>query len=207
MAIPKLAKGGVNLLRGGSEVAETTSAVSRVESQLAKYGDDIAELQSIVGDADTAGMIRNLRESGTPVGMSSKGSRSPIFADNDLLIAAEKGNANALAEIRSGDTYITSNQLNEFLNVNTASQRRSLKAFLKNENIEVFNGKQAQSIASSSDFQNVFKTVAKDQGRGDAALSAFAKATGYEAVTMERRLSNYLIYSRPKLGVPIRRLK
>ena len=44
--------------------------------------------------------------------------RAPIFADNNVLVSAFRGNANALAEIRAGTTYVTPNQFREFLNVN-----------------------------------------------------------------------------------------
>jgi hypothetical protein len=52
----------------------------------------------------------------------------------------------------------------------------------------------------------VFQAVKAEQGRGDAALAAFSKATGHEAVTMERRLYNFLTMTRKELGIQIRRL-
>jgi RHS repeat-associated protein len=134
--------------------------------------------------------------------------RNPIFADNNLMIAAaEKGHAGALAEIRGGKTYITPNQYNEFLNVSSSTQRNARAAFLQNEGIDVFGGKQAGNIAGTAEFQQIFQKVEPIQGRGDAALGAFAKATGYEAVTMEKRLYNLFTHTWPKLEVPIRRVK
>ena len=132
--------------------------------------------------------------------------REPIFADNDFMIAAaEKGNAGALAEIRAGTTYATPTQYREFLNVNSTAQRNARATFFKNEGIQIFGGEKAGNIAHTPEFQRIFKLIEPIQGRGDAALGAFAKATGYEAVTMERRLSNLFNASYPKLGVPIRR--
>jgi hypothetical protein len=146
------------------------------------------------------------------VSVSSEGvaeaTRNPIFADNNLLVAAaEKGHAGALTEIRAGKTYITPNQYNEFLNVSSSAQRNARIAFLKNEGIKVFSGEQAGNIAATKGFQQIFQKVVPIQGRGDAALSAFAEATGYEAVTMEKRLFNLFDKTWPQLGVPIRRVQ
>jgi hypothetical protein len=43
-------------------------------------------------------------------------------------------------------------------------------------------------------------------GRADAALGAFVRATGYEAVTMERRIANFFNLREPTLGVSMRRI-
>jgi uncharacterized protein RhaS with RHS repeats len=43
--------------------------------------------------------------------------RCPIFADTNFLDAAVKGDSGALDIIREGKTYLTPNQLHEFLNV------------------------------------------------------------------------------------------
>ncbi|KHL91173.1 hypothetical protein QW71_36200 [Paenibacillus sp. IHB B 3415] len=132
-------------------------------------------------------------------------SRNPIFADNNFLIAAaEKSDTIALNIIRQGKTYITPNQYNEFLNVSTTAQRTSRKAFLQQEGVGVFGGSQAKAISETSAFQQVFRSVKTSHGRGDAALGAFAKATGYEAFTYERRLYNHYKHTLPNLGVPIR---
>jgi RHS repeat-associated protein len=130
-------------------------------------------------------------------------SRAPIFADANVLVNAFKGNANALAEIRAGTTYVTPNQFREFLNVNEVAARR---AFLETEGVQLFAGSQAGQIASTATFQQTFGAIVGAQGRGDAALAAFAKSTGYEAVTMERRLFNYIKYTVKDPSIPIRRI-
>jgi hypothetical protein len=133
---------------------------------------------------------------------------SPIFADTGILVfAAERGHAQALAEIRAGMTYVTSNQFREFLDVRSQAQRAARKAFLNGEGIREFRGFPAWLLSQSLSFQNTFRRVAPQQGRGDAALAAFARETGYEAVTMDRRLYNYLTRSMPQLGVPVRRIQ
>jgi hypothetical protein len=52
--------------------------------------------------------------------------------------------------------------------------------------------------------RKVFQAVVVDHGRADAALAAFAKATGFEAVTLEQRLTNFLTHTHQRLGVPLR---
>ena len=42
---------------------------------------------------------------------------------------------------------------------------------------------------------------------GDAMLAGYAKATGLEAVTIVRRLFNFLTETLAKLAVPIRRVQ
>lgn len=139
----------------------------------------------------------------------SAAARAPIFADTNLLVAAaERGHAKALAEIRAGLSYITPNQLREFLNVATPAQAAARRAFLAREGIQLFGGPQAGQLAKTAKFQQVFQAVLRaGQGRGDASLAAFAKVTGFEAVTMERRLTNLLNNTLGQLGVTIRRVQ
>jgi hypothetical protein len=93
------------------------------------------------------------------------------------------------------------------MNVSTRRQRRARRAFLASEGIGHFGGPIAGQIARSVPFQDVFTTVNATHGRSDAALAAFAKATGLEAVTSERRLFNFLTQTLRQLGVPIRRVR
>jgi hypothetical protein len=133
--------------------------------------------------------------------------RRPIFADNDLLVAAvSQGHPGALGEIRTGRTFITPNQFREFMDVSTSAQRSVRRMFLHTEGIRLFSGPRAGTIARSPIFQQVFQAVVKPHGRGDAALVAFAKTTGYTAVTMDRRLYRFLTHTVPQLQVPIRRV-
>ena len=111
---------------------------------------------------------------------------------------------NALSEIRAGTTFVTPNQYREFLNVREVSARRR---FFDQEGIQLFAGSNAKSISESSTFQHTFGIVAAQQGRGDAALAAFADATRFEAVTMERRLFNFVTQTMRNSTVPIRRIK
>lgn len=136
------------------------------------------------------------------------GSRPPIFADTNLLVAASEGSSGAaLGEIRAGLTYITQDVQQEFLNVATAAQQASRQQFLVSEGIQMFDGVQAASISQSPGFANVFQAVlGAGHSTADASLAGYAWGTGYEAVTTERRLYNLLTYTLPQLGVPIRRL-
>ncbi|HEX6340286.1 RHS repeat-associated core domain-containing protein [Umezawaea sp.] len=127
--------------------------------------------------------------------------RDPIFADTDLMVKANKGHAGALAEIRGGKTYVTPNQHREFL-AGGAGRRE----FMEREGIELFGGPQAGQVAGTERFQSTFASVNPAQGRGDAALCAFACATGYQAVTMERRLFNFVTKTLKNSPIPIRRV-
>ena len=131
--------------------------------------------------------------------------RDPIFADNNLMVkAAEQGNINALNEIRAGTTYITPAQFDEFLNVGI-SQQISRTVFLNTENITVF--RLDSSIIASKEYQTVFNAVLRaGHGEADATLAAHAKVTGFDAVTSERRLHQFLTLTMPQLGVPTRRV-
>ena len=129
--------------------------------------------------------------------------RAPIFADTNVLVAGFRANAGALAEIRSGTTYVTPNQWREFLNVSEAAARRG---FLEAEGVQLFGGPGAGQAAGGAGFRQTFGAVVGAHGRGDAALVSFARETGYEAVTMERRLVNYVTQTLRDPAVPIRRI-
>lgn len=132
--------------------------------------------------------------------------RPPIFVDTDFLeAAAERGHAVALAEIQAGRTFVTPNQLREFLNVRTGRQRKSRRVFLRRASVECFGGSAAAVAAGQPAFQTLFRRMAPHQGRGDAALAAFALQTGFEAVTMDGRLFNFLTLTLRGPRMPIRR--
>lgn len=67
-----------------------------------------------------------------------------------------------------------------------------------------FPGPQAGQIARTNALQKPFQTLVGVQGRGDAALAAFARATGYEAITMDRRLLNFITQTLRDPSIPIR---
>jgi hypothetical protein len=117
-----------------------------------------------------------------------------ILADTDLMVKAMGGHANALAEILGKNVHITPNQLREFLNVTNGLNAR--RAFLRAHDITVIGGADAARIAGDPAFREIFEKVIKQgHSRGDAALVGFARVTGIEAVTMERRLSNVVIHT------------
>jgi hypothetical protein len=125
--------------------------------------------------------------------------RDPVFADTDLLINAQRGHPGALSEIRAGETYVTPNQFNEFMAGGTGRHE-----FLQQEGVQLFGGPEAGDVASQPGFQKTFGSVVGAQGRGDAALAAFARETGFEAVTMDRRLVNFIAQTLRDPNVPIR---
>jgi hypothetical protein len=64
----------------------------------------------------------------------------------------------------------------------------------------------AAAVASGANFQKTFGAVVRAQGRGDAALAAFARETGFEAITMDRRLFNFVTKTLQDPSIPIRRI-
>ena len=132
---------------------------------------------------------------------SPRGARGPAFADTDLLVRAERGHVAALAEIRRGPTLVAPNQFNEFL-AGGASRR----AFLEREGIEVLSAKAARTLASTPSFRQAFDSIVAAQGRADAALAAFAKASGLEAVTMDGSLVNFIQMTLRDHSIPITRI-
>lgn len=142
---------------------------------------------------------------------NSCGTRGPsrIF-DNDVLVAASNNPTSnkgivALRELAASDAFITPNQLREFTAFRgiSASQLRARKAFLRTHNISVLNGK---TLSQGTDFKAAFKSIVGHQGRGDAALAAFARETGFEALTFEKRLHNFIIHTLRDSTIPLRRL-
>ena len=80
--------------------------------------------------------------------------RGPIFADTNLLVAAaEKGHSSALAEVDAGTTYVTPNQYQELLNVNTQAQQKKRKAFLAAHHVRTFDGAVSKALAATADFK------------------------------------------------------
>jgi hypothetical protein len=214
-AIPPLVKAGLGLIGSwfafegaspstahtpvvGEDIDETEAnqPMSPLEfMMLARAGYGVAKLG--LGIANRFG-----RAAGLP-------SRKPILADNDLLVhAAERGSASALAEIRRGPTYLTLWQYREFMNVNTSAQKASRIAFLQREGIQVLDAGTIKLVVTSPGYQELFFKIAISQrhGKPDAMLAAFAKFTGYEAVTMEKSIYNHFRYSYPQYKIPIRRV-
>jgi hypothetical protein len=128
----------------------------------------------------------------------------PYLLDNDVLIAAQRGDTTAL-QLMKGN-YITSGVLNEFLNVNTNAQRQALKAFISDSGVQVLDGNLQRQLAESPEFRRVFDQLVKaGHSRTDAAVAAFSKAGGISLVTGEKRLYNVLTNTYRQLGVSVAR--
>ena len=128
-----------------------------------------------------------------------------ILADNDLMVRAMNGHQGAMGAIGNARSVaITPNQFREFTSVPRGGAAR--RQFLADNNISVITGSDAAGIASSPAFRAAFDAVVGAQGRGDAALIGFAAATGRTAVTMEKRLTNFVVHTARIPGVNIRRV-
>jgi len=134
-----------------------------------------------------------------------------IIADNNVLVGAAeeagtKLGAASLAELRRADeVFITPNQFNEFTRFKGISraQRQSRQAFLAAEGINVLDGK---AVSELPGFRAAFNAVSTAHGRNDGALVAAAKVTGIDAITLEKRLFNYVTQTLQDPSIPIRRI-
>ncbi|RMI41319.1 hypothetical protein EBN88_11320 [Streptomyces triticirhizae] len=132
-----------------------------------------------------------------PLGLAA----CPIIADNSLLVQAMRGHTGALAEVTGRQVHVTPNQLHEFLNVTSGLNAR--RNFLATHDIQVITGQAARDIVAHPEFRTVFDAIARTHGRPDAALVAFAHASGMQAVTMERRLTNFVTQSLNLPGIDL----
>jgi RHS repeat-associated protein len=203
-AIPFLGWGatGTKLAIKGTDAVRSLVKASDETAAVVKGSDEAAAV--VKGADEAAPVVPSLKPPSAKAGSSSPGAppkRDPIFADADLMVNAQKGNQKALAEIRAGTTYVTPNQYREFL-AGGAGRRE----FMQQEGIELFGGARAAQVAGTPRFQTAFNSVVRAQGRGDAALCAFACATGYTAVTMEKRLFNFVKLTLRNSPIPIRRV-
>jgi predicted nucleic acid-binding protein len=135
--------------------------------------------------------------------------RGAVLADTNLFVqAAEKGSAAALAEIRAGPTFVTTDVLEELINVNTHAQRMSRLGFLQSEGVQLLPRSVAGPMRASPAFQEVY-SLARNQGHSatDASLAGFSKTGGFEVLTAEKRLSNLFNFTYSKAGVRIRRVR
>jgi hypothetical protein len=148
-----------------------------------------AHAASKVGAARIGGAV----SSGSPAG-------GTVFVDADVLaLAAERSatplGSKALSEIRSANTrLVTPNQFREFTDFPgiTSAQRTSRVSFMATENVELFGGPRAGAVAQTPEFQEAFRAIERAQGRGDAALVAFSRATGTPAITANTKLVNFI---------------
>ncbi|HKO90854.1 MAG TPA: RHS repeat-associated core domain-containing protein, partial [Polyangiaceae bacterium] len=129
------------------------------------------------------------------------GSGGGQFVDSDILVKAFQGSAAALSALRRTTSFVTPNGLREFL-----AGGAGRAAFLEREGVQLFGGPEAGAVANSAVFQETFQKIAAAQGRADAALAAFAKATGIPAITFERRLVNFITQTLRDSSIPISRV-
>jgi RHS repeat-associated protein len=135
--------------------------------------------------------------------------RSPILADNSLLVHAlsmrdpAKGTA-ALVEITQHETMVTSLVFKEFLNVKPEEIPRRL-AFLTLTGVRRLDSSVEGAAQVSPEYARVKVALEKQQQEpADADLAGIAKVTGIEAVTLDKVLYNTLTKTLPQLKVPIR---
>ncbi|MCU0543439.1 MAG: toxin [Oscillatoriaceae cyanobacterium Prado104] len=127
----------------------------------------------------------------TAAATTASGSRPPTIVDANVLArAADQGNPNALAAIRSGDPRITFSQLREFLDVTSEVQQVQRAQFLLEEGVTPLSPRVAQ--LTTPELRDTFWQIARQQGAGDttadAALVIHGRQTGYPILTGDGRL-------------------
>ncbi|MBN1959548.1 MAG: VCBS repeat-containing protein [Deltaproteobacteria bacterium] len=179
----------------GRRAVRAADAISDVTRAVTRYGDEaVAAAGAVTRHADEA------VEAAGAASRSASGAVRRIFADTDVLVnAAEHASttlgSRASAALRAADeVLITPNQLREFLHFPgiTSAQRSARRAFLEREGIRLFGGPRAGATAATSAFQEAFQALRRQQGRGDAALMAFSRATGIPAVTANTKLLRFI---------------
>jgi len=170
--------GGVSFLAKNAVVgtAKTAAAAAGgevLEDQLAK------ELPAALGPELPSSLpLPTLPPTATP----------NIIDANVLGKAADFGNANALAAIRSGPPKVTLSQLREFLDVTSEVQQTRRAQFLLDEGVTPLSTKFGQ--LSDPELADTFWRIANAQGTGDAALVIHGIQSGFPIVTNESRLIN-----------------
>jgi predicted nucleic acid-binding protein len=133
---------------------------------------------------------------------------APALVDTNLMInALERGNAAALATIRASNPSITVRVYREFvLAANTHAQRMQRMAFLEAEGITILPKSEAALLRSTPEFKTVYQAVVKaGHSVTDAEMAAFARASGREVLTAEKRLTNLMNLSLHQHSVRIYR--
>ena len=107
-----------------------------------------------------------------------------------------------------GRTFITTEVLEELVNVNTHAQRMSRLSFLETEGVQLLPRSVAGPLRGTPAFQEAY-SLARNQGHSatDASLAGMGRASGLEIVTSEKRLSNLFNHTYKKAGVRIRRVR
>ncbi|WP_170154732.1 RHS repeat-associated core domain-containing protein [Lentzea atacamensis] len=128
-----------------------------------------------------------------------------ILADNDLMVNAMKGHQGAMDAISNANSVaITPNQYREFVGVPRGANAR--RNFLADNNISVISGPEAGRLAATPEFRGAFNSLVASHGRGDASLVAFAAATGRTAVTMDKRVYNFVTQTLRLPGISMQRV-
>jgi hypothetical protein len=140
----------------------------------------------------------NLVDKAGPSAARDVASRGPILADTNVLVRAFGGHAGARELLSSGTTYMTEGVEKEFLNVAEAPTRQQ---FLTDMGIQRF---ESATVVGTKTYQSVFQEVlAAGHTAVDADLLGSAASSGYTAVSEERRLVNFVLFSRPANAIPI----
>ena len=130
--------------------------------------------------------------------------QTTYLIDTNILIAASRGDVNALALLKNG--YITPSVMTEFLNVNTQTQKLALQQLLQSSGVQLVDANLLNKLAQDPEYLKIYNTLVNaGHSAVDAELAAIARTGNYTLLTAEKRLFNVLTYSYQQLGVPVAR--
>lgn len=212
--VPYVGRLGSLTLDGVSAVLEGLSAAAPAgESALASTGWNIVVQgdRAIVVLGEGAPSFGYSGAAGLPtselpqLATSELGATPNIIDTQTLIQAADRGNASALAAIRSGEPVVTMSQLREFLDVTTEVQQTQRAQFLLDEGITPLSTSYGQ--LNTPQLSNIFSQIAFQQGQGtaDAALIIHGLQSGFPIITNDVTLVRtiWMTLNPPLQGVTI----
>jgi len=182
------------------EITDNTYvAVTGLTSEPAKLGETFTTYNFEVDDFHTYFVLQEGKTNGAFAVLVHNAKGCGILVDNDVLVHALDHSdsllgSKALNLIKNNKVFISTNQYNEFAKFKGISraQRHSRLQFLMQNNIRIL------TPENSNAFKDLFKAIAKAQGRGDAAFAALAMQTGLKSYTANSKLARWLTNSLPK---------
>jgi RHS repeat-associated protein len=138
----------------------------------------------------------------------------PTLVDTNVLVKAYNLDLAALAEVRTSSKRVTSGVYQEFMS-GTPADRAARKAFLAKEGVTRYSKTESAAIRKNSSVKEVgdavgnqvdtTRAVRRGHSKVDRDLAGWAKATGQQLLTHERRLFNVLTNQLRRLNVAVRR--
>jgi hypothetical protein len=171
-------------------------------AQTAGKAADVAQAAR-AAEVAQAGKAAEVAQAGKAAGPLAEGgaaaARRPVIVDNDVLVRASRGDANALAALRAHDPHVTFSQIREFFEVESEVQQTRRAQFLLDEGVNPLSPGVAH--LTTPELSKTFWDVAHRAGTGDAAMVIHALQKQWPILTGESRLTNTVQKTLQILGV------